>query len=301
MAAKAWAWALALLLMACGERAPLSLQAMVPTPTPPMVLPSPTWTPTITTMGPVRQGAAFLLALHPAPPEPLTVSLASATYPMSLEGGAAIAYIPVPPDLPAGSYEVVVEAGGHSLARTTVDVAPHPFLQEEIWLAPQEASLLLDAQAIREEAEALARAYALSLPVRAWWGPWALPLDGEVSDPFGTLRSFNGGPYSRHTGVDIAAPAGTPVVAPSAGRVVLARHLHLRGLSVVIDHGAGVFTGYHHLGAILVQEGQWVSRGQQIGQVGDTGLASGPHLHWELVVHGQRVDPLAWVEGAPGP
>jgi len=290
--------ALALLLAACGGGATPQVALAPATPSP---QPSPTPPPRLTVRGPLRQGAAFLVALRPAPQGPLEVAFAQASYPMTREGEGAVAFVPIPPDLAPGPYTVAVRAGARLLATAEIEVAPYPFAEEELRLPAQALALLQDAQAVGEEAQALARAFSRSLPFRAWTEAWALPVAGEVSDPFGTLRSLGGGDYSRHTGVDIAAPAGTPVVAAAPGVVVLARTLHLRGLSVVIDHGAGVFTGYHHLGEIAVREGQWVGRGQTIGWVGETGLAAGPHLHWELVVHGVRVDPLAWLGGPPQP
>ena len=84
------------------------------------------------------------------------------------------------------------------------------------------------------------------------------------------------------------------MLAPASGTVVLAEPLDVRGNAVVIDHGAGVFTGYWHLSQIDVQAGQQVKPGDQLGLVGTTGLSTGNHLHWEMRVHGIAVDPLQW-------
>ncbi|MEE9307283.1 MAG: M23 family metallopeptidase [Spirochaetia bacterium] len=107
------------------------------------------------------------------------------------------------------------------------------------------------------------------------------------------LYSYTDGGSSRslHNGVDLAAPEGTPVFASGAGRVVLAKERIITGNSVVIEHLPGVFSLYHHLQDIEVQEGQRLFQGQRIGTVGMTGLATGPHLHWELRVSGVAVDP----------
>jgi len=118
-----------------------------------------------------------------------------------------------------------------------------------------------------------------------------------VTSPFGERRSYNGGPVSSyHDGVDFGAPEGTPVYAPAAGIVVLAEPLTVRGYAVIIDHGLGIFTGYWHLSDILVEAGQQVKKGDLIAAVGNTGLSTGSHLHWELRVGGIAVDPLQWVE-----
>jgi murein DD-endopeptidase MepM/ murein hydrolase activator NlpD len=121
-----------------------------------------------------------------------------------------------------------------------------------------------------------------------------MPADGPITNPFGLQRSINGGPFSPHSGTDIGAEDGTPVVAAAAGRVAFAGALYLRGNSVIIDHGAGVFSGYHHLESIAVAEEQVVEMGDLVGFVGATGLVSGPHLHWEAIIGGVRVDPTLW-------
>ncbi len=94
---------------------------------------------------------------------------------------------------------------------------------------------------------------------------------------------------------------GTPVIAANTGRVAFAGDLTVRGRSVILDHGAGVFSAYHHLSEIDVVEGQLVNKGDLIGAVGQTGLAEGPHLHWEIVVHGVEVDALLWTQAEYGP
>ncbi|MBN2553527.1 MAG: M23 family metallopeptidase [Spirochaetales bacterium] len=112
------------------------------------------------------------------------------------------------------------------------------------------------------------------------------------------LYSYTDGGSSRslHNGIDLAAPVGTPVFASGAGRVLLAGQRIISGNSVVIEHLPGVLTLYYHLEEIAVQEGQRVFQGQQIGTVGMSGLATGPHLHWELRVGGVAVDPDFFVE-----
>jgi murein DD-endopeptidase MepM/ murein hydrolase activator NlpD len=104
---------------------------------------------------------------------------------------------------------------------------------------------------------------------------------------------FNGEARSPHGGTDFLSPAGTPVRAPNAGRVVAARELYFAGQTVMIDHGAGVFSQLAHLSRIDVQEGESVRPGQVVGQVGATGRVTGAHLHWAVRVAGARVDGLS--------
>jgi murein DD-endopeptidase MepM/ murein hydrolase activator NlpD len=100
-----------------------------------------------------------------------------------------------------------------------------------------------------------------------------------------------GSSRSLHNGVDLAAPTGTPVVASGSGRVVMAEERLLTGLTVVLEHLPGVYSLYYHLDSLLVRQGDEVQLGQRVGTVGMTGLATGPHLHWELRVSGTAVDP----------
>ena len=130
-----------------------------------------------------------------------------------------------------------------------------------------------------------------------WSGTFGLPLAGElrVTAPFGQRRSYNGGPVaSYHAGQDLGADKGVPVLAPITGTVALAEPLNVRGRAVILDHGLGVFTGFWHLSQIDVTVGQTVGRGEVIGLVGNSGLSTGPHLHWEMRVLGVPVDPFQW-------
>jgi murein DD-endopeptidase MepM/ murein hydrolase activator NlpD len=128
-----------------------------------------------------------------------------------------------------------------------------------------------------------------------WAGPFIVPAEGPITSQFGTRRSYNGGPAtSYHEGIDYDAPPGASVLAANEGQVALAEPLSVRGKAVIIDHGLGIHSGYYHLSDINVREGQLVKKGDVVGKVGDTGLATGPHLHWEIRVNGINVDPAQW-------
>ncbi|GMU40538.1 MAG: hypothetical protein AMXMBFR23_14040 [Chloroflexota bacterium] len=129
----------------------------------------------------------------------------------------------------------------------------------------------------------------------AWDGLFIRPADGIVTTEFGQGRSINGGPVGGfHSGLDIANAEGTPIVAPAPGRVVWAGPMPIRGVTVLLDHGAGVVTGYHHLLEARVPVGTRVEAGEVIALMGSTGLSTGPHLHWEMTIYGVNVDPDTW-------
>lgn len=119
------------------------------------------------------------------------------------------------------------------------------------------------------------------------------PVKGRISGRFGNQRVYNGTPGPAHSGMDIAVSKGTSVHAPAAGKVVFAEpDLYLTGGTVLIDHGYGIGSNFLHLSSLAVKVGQAVKQGQVIGQVGSTGRATGPHLHWGLTWYNTRIDPL---------
>src|SRR5262249_28752592 len=123
--------------------------------------------------------------------------------------------------------------------------------------------------------------------------PFVRPVDAPANSAFGSRSVFNGQPRSPHPGADFLSPAGTPVKAANAGRIVLADDLYYTGGTVIIDHGLGVFSLFAHLSAIDVHDGDMVVAGQVLGNVGATGRVTGPHLHWSVRINGARVDPLS--------
>ncbi|MCZ6603601.1 MAG: M23 family metallopeptidase [Alphaproteobacteria bacterium] len=122
------------------------------------------------------------------------------------------------------------------------------------------------------------------------------PAPGPVTGVYGSRRIFNGQPRRPHSGLDIGAPEGTPVLAPAAGRVTLVRDLYFSGNTVILDHGHGVFSTFLHMSAVEVEEGAEVAQGAPIGRVGATGRVTGPHLHWALNWYGVRLDPALLLE-----
>lgn len=121
------------------------------------------------------------------------------------------------------------------------------------------------------------------------------PVQGRLSSPFGLRRFFNGEERNPHSGLDFAVPTGTSVKAPADGVVTIVDDYFFNGKTIFIDHGQGLVTMYCHLSAQNVTVGQQVKRGQVIGKVGATGRATGPHLHWNVSLNNQRVDPALFM------
>jgi len=174
---------------------------------------------------------------------------------------------------------------------------PNTWDYQEITYTGEAAEI--DQAAIDEERARLREIWSQVSPTPLWQDSFRQPLDDylEISSTFGARRSTNGGPYNRyHEGVDFSAYGGTPVLAPAGGTVVVAELLYVRGGAVIIDHGLGVYSGYYHLSDIFVEAGTAVSPGDSIGAVGTTGLSTGNHLHWDLLVGTTWIDAAAWVE-----
>lgn len=129
---------------------------------------------------------------------------------------------------------------------------------------------------------------------KPWSGRFISPVEGRLTSGFGMRVHPIFKVRKRHTGVDIAAPSGTPIRAADSGVVVEAGYIRGYGYTVILDHGGGVATLYAHCSALLVREGQEVQRGQIIARVGSTGYSTGPHLHFEVRVNGEPVNPLQY-------
>jgi murein DD-endopeptidase MepM/ murein hydrolase activator NlpD len=155
------------------------------------------------------------------------------------------------------------------------------------------------AARIREEQARVARARERDDARQDFRFGFIRPLSGRISGVYGSQRILNGTPKDPHMGLDIAAPDGTPFVAPAGGIVTFADpDLYLTGGTVLLDHGHGLSSVFIHLSAIEVRVGQRIEQGERMGRVGATGRASGPHLHWGLNWFAERLDPALLIDDA---
>jgi murein DD-endopeptidase MepM/ murein hydrolase activator NlpD len=154
-----------------------------------------------------------------------------------------------------------------------------------------------DLRRIAREQNVLVRAFSTFSDFESDGLAFDLPSAGRVSGGFGSRRFFNNEPRLPHSGLDIAAPEGTPITAPAAGLVIETGDFFFNGLTVMLDHGQGVITMYNHLSRIDVVKGIRVARGERIGAVGRTGRVTGPHLHWSVSLNNARVDPALFLAG----
>jgi len=126
-----------------------------------------------------------------------------------------------------------------------------------------------------------------------------LPVKGKLGSRFGLRRFFNGEPRAPHAGLDVAVASGTPVKASTQGRVLAVGDYFFNGKTIFLDHGNGLITMYCHLSRIDITTGETVSKGQRIGLSGKSGRATGPHLHWSVVLNGAMVDPELFLPANP--
>lgn len=146
---------------------------------------------------------------------------------------------------------------------------------------------------IRSDQKTLKDSYKAKVDATPFIHLTQLPAKGIESTPFGAQRYVNGEPRSPHSGIDIAAPEGTPVITPLAGKVLVVSGMYLNGNTVAVGHGHGVVSVFSHLKTALVKEGEWIETGTQIGEVGKTGRATGPHLHWGIRFKQARINPYS--------
>ena len=198
-----------------------------------------------------------------------------------------------------GTYPLEFRAGG-VVYKTTLQIAESLRGRQALTL-DKETLNMLQPDKVKAEHDRLLAICAAGPERQTWQSAWKKPIaSNRITTAFGMRRSCNGGPYrSYHEGIDYGAANGTPVYAPAPGVVGLAEPLFVRGKAIVLQHGLGICSGFFHLSKIAVAPGQRVNTGDLIGYVGNTGLSTGPHLHFEIRVQGVPTDPAPWYFRTP--
>lgn len=240
-----------------------------------------------------RPGDVVLVRVPAARGAPPSAALAGRPLTFWTAGAEAWALAALPLETPPGPLAIEIAAGdGAPPPRATIEIVEPGFPSRVLSVAPKYVE---PPPAVRErlaaDREAFAAAYDRPFSPPLFAGAFGWPRRSRVTGRFGDQRVFNGEKASVHYGVDVTGRRGAPVAAANDGEVVLARDAYLSGKSVVLWHGAGVFTTYFHLDSIAVRPGARVKKGQRLGRVGSTGRSTGPHLHWSARVDGLFVDP----------
>jgi murein DD-endopeptidase MepM/ murein hydrolase activator NlpD len=238
-----------------------------------------------------RPGDAVLVSVHDAATAPSGTLAGRPLHFWSAGEGRWLAVAPLPTEALPGPVAVEVMADGLPFA-PPLELTPPGFASTTLTLPPRfvEPPPAARRRMALDQA-AFTAAYDRPFGPPRLVGPLTAPLDVDPSSRYGDQRVYNGAVEGVHYGLDLPSATGEPVGAAGDGEVVLARDCYMSGKSVLLWHGAGVFTAYFHLSRLEVSVGDAVTRGQRIGRVGSTGRSTGPHLHWGVKVDGLWVDP----------
>ena len=247
---------------------------------------------------PVIQGNTIAVTVLTSREVALSGTFLDWTIPFAKQGSAYYALIGIHAMQKQGLFPMTITASdpsGRQTAMTaSVQVLAGKFWYDTIKVAESQQALLTP-DVVTAERDKLAGIFSAFTPQRYWSGLFTLPTNGNITSAFGSRRDYVGFDFNKyHEGLDFWGVNGASVYAPADGVVVLARPLKVRGNALIIDHGWGVYSGFYHLAQIDVTVGQRVKQGQAVAKIGNTGLSTGSHLHWDMRIRNLNVDPLQW-------
>jgi biotin carboxyl carrier protein len=212
------------------------------------------------------------------------------------QDGQWLALVGLPLSAKPGTHSLRTYSGNHE-GELTFTVSDKQYEEQHITLKNKRMvnPYAKDLERIRSDQARSRAAFARWDEAREAELDFATPVEGRLSGSFGKRRFFNGQPRRPHSGLDIAAPEGTPIIAPAAGTIIETGNYFFNGNTVFIDHGEGLITMFCHMHSISVEVGQTVQRGEVVGTVGMTGRVTGPHLHWTVSLNNNRVDPALFL------
>lgn len=211
-------------------------------------------------------------------------------------------YVPIAYDRTPGSYTVSVRAGEQRWD-VTLTVVEGEFARQDLEIDVWDP-VISEANswwAYQEYNNTIPPYFYTADESQYWQGPFVMPVDGAINTEYGLFRYTNGSPEAeRHSGIDIDGENGTPVQAPAAGRVVFAGYLLNTGNTLVIEHGGGLKSYFYHMDSLAVGGEAMVAQGDLVGTVGTTGYSTGPHLHYEVRIGDQAINPMLLFSGEGG-
>jgi murein DD-endopeptidase MepM/ murein hydrolase activator NlpD len=245
----------------------------------------------------VVPGGVARLALGPAPDRPAAFA---GDIPLMVVGDpiAWTALVGIPLSAEPGEASITVRQADGPASTIAYAIAPKRYSEQRLKVAPGHVDLSPEdlARFERERQRSQDITATFSEPMNdAFDLRMQVPVPGRRSSSFGLRRVFNGQSRNPHSGMDIAAPTGTPIRAPMAARVIDTGDYFFNGNTIWLDHGAGLLSMVCHLSAVGVKEGDVVRAGQVIGKVGATGRVTGPHLHWGVMLNRTMVDPALFI------
>lgn len=241
-------------------------------------------------------GGVVTFKMPGAAESPPVVSYAGKPVLVARQVDGWLAIVGVALDTEPGDYHVDVLRLGAGEQKLPFTVGAKNYAVQQLKVPPSQVNLSAEDEArVAREAEKVRAALDAFTPVAPTTLRLLQPVPGRRSSSYGLRRMFNGESRKPHSGMDIAAPVGTPIQAPLDGRVVDVGNYFFNGNNVIVDHGQGLVTMYCHLSKIRVEVGQELKRGEVLGDVGATGRVTGPHLHWGVALNGAMVDPALFL------